>query len=110
MSTNDYDIFVVQRGFLEGGSANTTGVVGATDSSSIDPAIIQADLAIPGRYERLDNSDCIKAYAVDINSDRRNLVLVSSNSTPAESTLLHVEHYTYGSSVGPRGLYQPYGW
>lgn len=95
-------------GFLEGGSVNITNVVIAP--SAIDPAIVQTDLAIPGRYERLNNTACINAYATDLNSDRRNLVLVSSNSTPAETTLLHVEHYSYANSVGPRGLYRPYGW
>ncbi|KEF52144.1 uncharacterized protein A1O9_11770 [Exophiala aquamarina CBS 119918] len=107
LSTNNYDIFVVEPGFLEGGSVDTTGIVVA--KGSIDPAIIQTDLGIAGRYIRLNNSDCINTYATDINS-RRNPVLVSSKSTPAESTLLHVEHYSYTDSVGPRGIYKPYGW
>lgn len=109
LSTNDYDIFVVEPGFLEGGSVNTTNIVVA--SNAIDPAIVQTDLTIPGRYERLDNTACINAYAIDFNSNRRNLVLVSSNSTLPETTLLHVEHYSYGASVrSGGGVYRPYGW
>ncbi|KAK5050551.1 hypothetical protein LTR84_003832 [Exophiala bonariae] len=108
LATNDYDIFVVQQGFLDGGRFDTEGIV--VQKGSLDPTIIQQGLTIPGRYERLENADCIKAYATDINSDRRNVVLVSTNSTPDITTLLHVEHYSFGLSVGPRGLYKPYGW
>lgn len=98
----------MQQGFLDGGSFDTKGIVIA--DGSISPAIIQHDLAVSGHYERLENADCIRAYATNINSNRRNVVLVSTNSTPNISTLLHVEHYSYGKSVGPRGLYKPYGW
>lgn len=112
MSTHDYNVFVVEPAFLDGASFNITSSPTRIGYPYLDPAIIQADIGIPGRYERLNNSDCINAYAVDLSSHRRNVVLVSSNSTQSEyspnSSVLHIEYYSYKYSIAES--YQPYGW
>lgn len=69
----------------------------------VDPAKIQADLKIHGRYERLENADCIRAYGTNYITDRRNLVLVSQNTTADHSNLFEAEFYFYTN-------YYPFDW
>jgi hypothetical protein len=42
-------------------------------------------------YETLQNADCIHAYAVELLTNRRTLVLVTTNSTDNDSSLLLID-------------------
>lgn len=103
LASNDYDIFFVKQDFVDGSSWNTTDSVGQyrlLDGVSIDQ--VQADLKIPERYERLDTADCIRAYATDFTTRRRNLVFVTKNDT-VDYNLLYYMTYLYSPS-------SPYYW
>lgn len=105
LASNDYDILFVKQDFVDGSSWNTTasdGIrqYGLLDGVSIDQ--VQADLKVPELYERLDLADCIRAYATDFITDRRNLVFVTKNDT-VNYNLLDYTNYLYSPS-------SPYYW
>ena len=112
LSTNNYDILVVSPAFVEGGGFNADGSV--PNVPKVDPAEVQSALLNTNRYERLNTTACITAYGIDFLSDRRNLVLVSSNDTTSSgevNNLLFVAQYQYETAVNAMfGKYLPFDW
>lgn len=79
-----------------------------------NPHDLQQTLLSDTRFEELDNESCITAYSVDLLTDRRNLVLVSANSSLSGSSILYGGSSQYLSMADPEpesGLdYNPYAW
>jgi hypothetical protein len=103
LASNDYGIYTVTQDFVDGKpfadqtDTNTT-IPSDFFGYPIDPQTIQASLLHnPAVWEPLDRSSCIKSYAQNFLSNRRNLILISSNHTStANETVLAT--YTYTSS------------
>ena len=114
LSTNDYDLFFVKQAFVDGGNFTVTKKNTARpwnqDDPEVDPADVQHLLLSTDRYERLDPTACISSYGTNFLTDRRNLVLVSSNGT-SNNSLLYMPHYTYANAVDMAfGKYRPFDW
>lgn len=107
LSGNDYYFAIVTEDFLSGAPFNLTasnwvpflinpvvGPVNDTFGPDLEQQIsqqwtdwytdIQRNVST---YERLDNLDCIKAYANKLVTNRRNVVLVSSDKNSSNSVL-----------------------
>lgn len=85
LTNNSYDIYFASHGFENGESfAEDTPEINVYPSKFTSPSIVQAQAQKLGSqehgsvFERLENADCIQAYAKSPLSDRRTLVLVSS--------------------------------
>lgn len=101
LATNDYNLYFVTQDFVDGqpfesstAIADTYNPTGfhQTDSEHIQQSL----LANPQSWERLDKKDCINAYASNFLSNRRNLILVSNNSTAkANESVLEETLYTF---------------
>lgn len=79
----------------------------------VDVAGIQNDILHTDRFERLSASDCVDKYATDFVSDRRNLVLVSTNVSDdgSNNSLLLIAQYQYSNAViGSIEKYLPFDW
>ncbi|KIW14026.1 hypothetical protein PV08_06807 [Exophiala spinifera] len=97
LASNDYDILVVKPDFIDGSSWSSPDPIkqyGVLDGVSIDQ--IQADVKVPERYERLTTAECIRAYATDFTTDRRNLVFVANNDT-VNYNLLTFQTYIFST-------------
>lgn len=111
LATNDYTLIFVRPEFVDGAAFNASLSDQSRDiqidigQSQIDIGQIQSEVGqTPSPYERLDKADCISAYATDFLSKRRNLVLVSNNSTKGQnSSLLATRDFTFDVT-------SPYGW
>ena len=113
LSTNDYDLFVVKQPFVEGANftvnQNNTRQAVAPSFGEVGPSAIQQANLNTGRFERLNTTACINAYALNFISDRRNLVLVSNNGS--DNNLLLMPHYSYADAVNAAfGKYLPFDW
>ncbi|KAJ4511300.1 hypothetical protein HRR75_005225 [Exophiala dermatitidis] len=60
----------------------------------IDIAGIQNGTKTPGLYEQLQKADCIRAYATDFVTNRRNLLMVTKHD-PSVTTLFDIIPYTF---------------
>ena len=114
LSTNDYDLFYVKQGFVDGGNftvtKKNTALTWNPGDPEVGPAEVQHALLNTDRYERLDTTACISSYGTNFLTDRRNLVLVSSNGT-SNNSLLYMPHYTYTNAVDMAfGKYRPFDW
>lgn len=106
LSTNDYDYYFVTQDFVDGGAiGNETDAYAAAYGPVVDPAELQDRLLTsPEQFDRLDTARCITAYATNFLSNRRNLILVSSNGTSkTNSSLLYVRGYEFSDD-------RPFDW
>lgn len=73
---------------------------------------IQTDIKSSDRFERLENADCIKAYAEVLNPTRRNLVIVTANTTTDVNTsILAIANYQWSYYAAPiQKWFSPYLW
>lgn len=115
LSTNDYDIIIATEGLLDAPPVfNQTWEMGQT----VNLTTLQRNLTTSDRYQRLDLPSCIKAYATDFLSERRNLVLMTPPSNVTKNnTVINVVNYVYDSDNYNRGQFEvnwgydnPYGW
>lgn len=99
--------FVTGAPFNEANGYNS----GAWQPPGWTPAAMQTDIQ---EYERLDNKACIEAYAVDLVTDRRGLVVVSHNaSTHNDGSVLNSANFEYQTPSRDHELalgYDPYPW
>lgn len=112
MATNDYEILVVTHDFLNG--ANATYVENDVNRYyDKSPAVLQAEVMsnTTSIYHRLEKLDCIKAYAQVLLQDRRNLILVSSNSSVDGLTVLgyYLDQFSEDVILSD-GHYSPFNW
>lgn len=72
----------------------------------------RTNMGIPGRIDRLENIDCINAYAEVLNPTRRNLVIVTANaSTEANNSILALAEYRWSLYAAPQQRwFSPYLW
>jgi hypothetical protein len=117
LATNDYNVLFVTPNFTTGGNFSTAN---GFNTGNFQPPSYKEDLEVVqqriGRneFDRLEKVDCIKAYAVDLLTDRRTLVVVSSNaSTHGNGAVLGSGNQEY---VKPERWYtlaegyNPYTW
>ncbi|KAL1792900.1 hypothetical protein ACET3X_009407 [Alternaria dauci] len=98
ISTNSYYAFSVGEAFLK--DEHCTNCL-ETPTYGNDPSEVTSTLeglwskARSGRLERLDSSKCIDEYAISIQTNRRNLLLVSEDdelSSPTNNTFMKGSH------------------
>ena len=84
IATNNYNVVFVTPNFTQGASFSTSN---GFNTARFQPpnwkenlTTVQ-DLVADDRFERLDNAECINSYAVDLQTTRRTLVVVSSNAS-----------------------------
>lgn len=101
-------MLVATEAFVKGASFNTTALntTNRYDNNLIDVGKAQQNAT---RYENLTNAACIDAYATDFVTDRRTLILVSTNTSALNDSLLAVKEYSFTQSTGGL-LYDPYNW
>lgn len=82
IATNDYNVIFATENFTTGGDFSTAN---GFNTAFFQPPSYKENLTHiqrqigAGYYERLENLDCIKSYAVDLLTDRRTLIVISSN-------------------------------
>lgn len=117
LSTNDYNILFVTDGFVEGNlQYNRTWDLRYVGNLPF----MQGNLTNSTKFERLEIADCVRSYAVDFPSDRRNLLfVVPDDNVGSNFTVLDVQYYKYdlNSKAGYEinetiyyGLENPFGW
>ncbi|KIW27128.1 uncharacterized protein PV07_06897 [Cladophialophora immunda] len=96
LETNDYNLYFVTQDFVDGKPFvpfPVTELYLRPDQQDVQSSLVTH----PDTWERLDNDACIHAYATNFLTSRRNLVLVSNNSTKqANETVLKVTQYVNG--------------
>ncbi|KIX98119.1 uncharacterized protein Z520_06199 [Fonsecaea multimorphosa CBS 102226] len=94
LETNDYNLYFVTQDFVDGKPfVPWDGYSDLPDQNDIQSSL----LTDPDTWERLDNDACIRAYATEFLTSRRNLVLLSNNSTKkANESVLEVADYGSG--------------
>jgi hypothetical protein len=97
IATNDYNLYFVRQDFVDGKPFVANSTTYDPFQTYIDPRDIQTSIVNnPDTWERLDKAACINAYATNFLDNRRNLVLVSDNSTgQANESLLTTELYLF---------------
>ncbi|KAH0846554.1 hypothetical protein FOPE_12132 [Fonsecaea pedrosoi] len=95
LEANDYNLFFVTQDFIDG-KAFVPWKGASVPPSQQD---IQSSLLThPETWERLEKKECIHSYATTFLTSRRNLILLSNNSTSqANESVLKVDFYTSGS-------------
>jgi hypothetical protein len=109
LSATSYVILYATEDFVNGAKPTFRGE-DITDVYWKDPVQIQNNLR---SWDRLDNSECIQAYANDIPTEHGTLVIVSSNRSEEASSLLWLEFYDWAGSIPPTAAaihYNPYYW
>lgn len=101
LATNNYSILYATQDFVQGGSYDQQ------EFPDTEPLNITDVQARASQFERLDNEDCIRAYAKDFIEDRRNVIAIVKNVT-GEPSLLHVSEQEFPAHITPQ--YNPYAW
>ncbi|KAL2430720.1 hypothetical protein ABEF95_013198 [Exophiala dermatitidis] len=112
LTTNDYNVYIVSQDFVDGSAFNMTENASPhlpyarQYDFKVDIAGIQNGTKTPGLYEHLQKADCIRAYATDFVTNRRNLLMVTKHDplSPLSSTLYltpfqYLTTYTHGKAA-----------
>ncbi|KAI5246195.1 hypothetical protein E4T43_02765 [Aureobasidium subglaciale] len=115
LSTNDYNIDYATEGFLVGESYNSIkypDMISGQDEDYMDTSNIQQTLQHDtSQWQRLSNAECISAYAVDLISSRRDLVVVVPKPNTTNSSLLYRDAYHFELKAKlVDDTYGPYQW
>ncbi|KAI5276990.1 hypothetical protein E4T47_00244 [Aureobasidium subglaciale] len=115
LSTNDYNIYYATEGFLVGESYNSIkypDMISGQDEDYMDTSNIQQSLQHnTSQWQRLSNAECISAYAVDLISSRRDLVVVVPKPNTTNSSLLYRDAYHFELKAKlVDDTYGPYQW
>lgn len=95
----DYNVVIATPGFLEGDRFIYNTTTAATGSVYYSPRpeeqeimqIQEQVITNRSQFERLENAECIRTYANDLITNRRNVIVVSEDiSTPANGSVLAV--------------------
>lgn len=89
-ATNSYNVLYATPDFVDGGSYDTEKWL---DKHLCNVTQIQREAA---SWQRLDNAACIETYADDLLNQYRNVILVVSNLTMANNSLLDILGYDNG--------------
>ncbi|KEF58819.1 uncharacterized protein A1O9_03662 [Exophiala aquamarina CBS 119918] len=99
IASMDYHVIFATPGFLEGDRFNYTtadmfswAMPSDTDIARVQQQVLQNS----SRFERLENAQCIKTYAKDIITDRRSVIVITSDVPAPEngSVFLATESFT----------------
>jgi hypothetical protein len=101
-TTFPFYLAVVGEEFLSSGPPTPPPSIGDTYSDTYFLLAYQDMRANGLRWDRLSNLECIQAYAAPIITDRRNLIIVTSNDTDPTSIYeeLFIDWYEPGTSWG----------
>jgi hypothetical protein len=85
-SSNGYSALVAQESFLKPG--NFSIQIGSEAATSLpianffnEIAVDMQQKALAGKLDRLENKECIDAYAVPLQTNRRNVIVVTKNNS-----------------------------
>lgn len=84
IATHNYNVVFTTPNFTQGAPFSTAS---GRNTGAFQPPIWKENLTTiqqlvqDDHFERLENADCINAYAVDLQTSRRTLVVVSSNAS-----------------------------
>lgn len=113
LSSVDYEIYSVIPEFLNATNATWKGY----PVPEVLPSVIQSEIANDKNktWIRLTPLECIQAYSQVFLSNRRNLVLVTSNASalPANSSTTVFGYHNYNFSVAvanTNNIYEPFDW
>ena len=82
IATNNYNVVFATEGYTTGANFSTAN---GFNTREFQPPGFKENLTLvqqhvrAGQYERLEKVDCLKAYSADLVTDRRTLVVISSN-------------------------------
>ncbi len=117
IATHNYNVVFVTPNFTQGAPFSTAS---GRNTGAFQPPIWKENLTTvqqlvqDNRFERLENAECINAYAVDLQTSRRTLVVVSSNASIHDTgSIIGSGHQDYVLperwSTLQQG-YNPYDW
>ena len=92
IATHNYNVVFVTPNFTQGAPFSTAS---GRNTGAFQPPIWKENLTTvqqlvqDNRFERLENAECINAYAVDLQTSRRTLVVVSSNASIHDTRVHH---------------------
>ena len=84
IATNDYNVIFATEDYTTGANFSTAN---GFNTAYFQPPSYKENLTNvqrqvqAGKFERLEKIDCIRSYAVDLVTDRRSLVVISSNTS-----------------------------
>lgn len=120
IGTSNYRMDFVSEGYAEGEPLNATitslratpADQCGTNTTCIFNVIDQLNTeAYTARMERLDARACLDAYATTLLTERSNMVLVTSNASNIDNTLLQGSYYSFSTAIVPRqARYKPFDW
>jgi hypothetical protein len=110
-SANEYTAFIAQESFTK-----STNLTINLDSNPAFGNHTLADSAqwlhkryLEGKLEQLNNQDCIKAYAVPILSDRRNVIVVTENDPQRKADVFDA-HYAPIPTQNSKDSTEQFSW
>ena len=111
LSANEYSVIVINETFLSGAAWNWDAYVGLSSLPNPAPNLqyLQDNVNDTKIFQRLSNSECIKSYADVYLVGRRNLFVITSDSTGTvtNSSVLYLETSTpsdkYSNGKDPLG-------
>lgn len=110
LGATNYYIFYVNDDFVNGVPPSALPAKLRDPSTSTNILEVQRNLST---YVRLDNLECIRAYAADIPTEYRTLVIVTSAATDPNNSFIDYEEYSWAPHIPPvmaSGGYDPYDW
>ncbi|KAK6384427.1 uncharacterized protein PV06_10934 [Exophiala oligosperma] len=103
LATNNYSILYASQGFVDQSAAyNETEFPNTQDLNVTD---VQSRAK---SFDRLDNKDCIHAYARDFVEDRRNVIVVVKDPPADKGSLFKVAQNDFPEVITPK--YNPFSW
>ncbi|KAH0842981.1 hypothetical protein FOPE_07835 [Fonsecaea pedrosoi] len=103
LATNNYSVLYASESFAQGASYDKTQF---PDSEECNVTDIQAHAAKD--FVRLNNEDCIHAYARDFVEDRRNVIVVVKNPPANEGSLFKIADNEFPKVITSK--YNAFAW
>ena len=102
LATNNYNVLYASESFVQGADYDTTKFADTQECNITD---IRSQVRT---FEKLNNEDCIHAYAKDFVADRRNVIVVVKNPPQNEGSLFKIEDSEFPSKI--TDSYNPFAW
>ncbi|THZ18260.1 hypothetical protein D6C91_05577, partial [Aureobasidium pullulans] len=116
LSTNDYNIYYVTEDFLTGAAYDRVAFpdkINGSDEDYMDTSAMQQRIQQNnGTWQKLSNTECISAYAVDTLSAHRDVVIVvEPQNTTRKGSMVSRDRYRFNfNSELEMDYYNPYDW
>jgi hypothetical protein len=105
IGTTSYEIIFATEDFIQGAKPNLAYPRPPQYGLDDDFSRIQADVV---SWDRFSNLECIQVYATDLQTEKRNVVVVTSNRTENGSSILDYRWCDWYSNI--INSYNPYSW